>query len=265
MIFHSSVETFYFLLPLAGFIVGLFGTMLGGGGGFFFLPLLTLVFGVPAQTAVITSLVATLPIALVGTSGHYQKGNVNTRMGMVFSVAGIIGAILGATLSSSVSAEQLKVSFGIYSILIAANMLIGSIRNRNIDKDTINENKRIGLQERLKASVFGLSAGMITGSFGTSGTAPILAGLFSMKLSVKKVVGTSLLVVLINTLVAVGAHFFIGKIDLTLVAFLSSGSVLGAFLGPVLLAKTKIGKSESKIKYIYALVIVGIGVAMILG
>ena len=66
MIELSEIEPVYYLLPLVGLLIGLLGTMLGGGGGFFFLPILTLLFGVPAQTAVITSLVATLPICIVG-------------------------------------------------------------------------------------------------------------------------------------------------------------------------------------------------------
>lgn len=40
MIFYSSFENIYLLLPIIGFLIGLFGTMLGGGGGFFFYPFL---------------------------------------------------------------------------------------------------------------------------------------------------------------------------------------------------------------------------------
>jgi uncharacterized membrane protein YfcA len=75
-----------------GFIIGLAASMLGGGGGFFFPPLLILLFGVPAQIAVATSLAATLPICIVGSVGHYRNGNIDLKMGMVFGMAGIIGA-----------------------------------------------------------------------------------------------------------------------------------------------------------------------------
>lgn len=40
MFFHSDITPLYFILPAIGFVVGLFATMLGGGGGFFFLPVL---------------------------------------------------------------------------------------------------------------------------------------------------------------------------------------------------------------------------------
>jgi uncharacterized membrane protein YfcA len=260
MIFDFSAEIFYFLLPLLGFIIGLFGTMLGGGGGFFFLPILTLFLGVPAQTAVITSLVATLPIGFIGTAAHYRKGNVNPRIGFLFALAGIFGAILGAGVTSWISENQLKTGFGIYSILIAIHMIY-KINNQA----KAEQKSTLVVSEKAKASFFGLCAGLITGTFGTSGTAPILAGLFSMNIPLKMVIGTSLMVVFSNTLFAVGAHFLVGTIDFTLVGLLTIGSTMGALLGPFLLSKVKTGKSESKVKYIYALVIVAIGIAMIMG
>lgn len=60
-----------------------------------------------------------------------------------------------------------------------------------------------------------------------------------MRIPFKMVIGTSLLAVLVNTIFAVGAHFIVGKIDLTLVIFLTAGSTLGAIIGPRLLAKSK--------------------------
>ena len=64
---------------------------------------------------------------------------------------------------------------------------------------------------------------------------------------------------------AVGAHFIVGKIDLTLVIFLTAGSTIGAILGPRLLVKIQIDKSENKAKYAYAIIMVAIGILMILG
>lgn len=257
MIFCSSYDPIYLLLPVIGFIIGLFGTMLGGGGGFFFLPILTLLVGAPAQVAVATSLTATLPIGIVGTWGHYRHGNVSFSAGGVFVLAGFVGAVLGTLLTRSLTSGQLKLAFGVYSLLIALNMLVGAVRYRQ---------KREGLSKRsvaLRGSFFGVFAGAISGVFGTSGTAPVLAGLFSMRIPLKTVVGTSLMVVLVNSLVAAGTHFLLGKIDLTLVAFLTPGSVLGALAGTRWLAKSKVERSEGKIRYLYALVVACIGVLMI--
>lgn len=267
MFFYSTIEPIYYLLPLAGFVIGLFGTMLGGGGGYFFLPILTLLIGAPAQVAVITSLVASLPVCAVGAAGHYRKTNIDLRKGRSFAMAGIVGAFIGATITSIISPTQLKISFGIYSILIAIHMGRATWQKKNKElkqTDMINPSKPRFFQ-KARGPSFGLLAGAITGTFGTSGTAPVLAGLFSMNLPLKTVVGTSLMVVLVNTFFAVGAHFLVGRIDLTLVLFLTAGSVIGSLLGPIILPKIRTDNSEHKIKYIYALGMVLIGVLMMTG
>jgi len=264
LIFHSSFEPIYLLLPIIGFAIGMFGTMLGGGGGFFFLPVLTLIIGVPPHIAVATSLAATLPICIVGSLEHYRKGNVDIRTGSIFIIAGIIGAFAGAGITGLLSAKQLKVSFGIYAILIALNMMYSTWKKKRFEQkgnELANDNRLIRIS---KGSFFGLSAGLIAGTFGTSGTAPVIAGLFSMRLPIKLVIGTSLVVVLVNTLFAVGAHFLVGQFDLTVVWFLTAGSVIGAVTGTKLFSKANVDRSENNIRYVYALVMVAIGVLMMI-
>ncbi len=265
MFFYSPIEPIYFILPILALIIGLFGTMLGGGGGFFFLPILTLLLKVPAQTAVITSLVATLPICIFGSLGHYRKNHIDFKTAQIFVISGIIGAFAGATIANSISDSLLKTTFGIYSILIALNMIFNAWKDQKNNENNGEELKPAGIIKVIKGSFFGVAAGTITGTFGTSGTAPVLAGLFSMRIPIKMVIGTSLLIVLVNTIFATGAHFLVGKIDLTLVFFLTAGSTIGAIAGPRLLAKIKIDKSENKAKYGYALVMIAIGILMIIG
>ncbi len=77
-------------------------------------------------------------------------------------------------------------------------------------------------------------------------------------------IGTSLVVVLVNTTFAVGAHFLVGQIDLTLVWFLTIGSIIGAVLGTKLISRTNVDRSENNIRYVYALVMVAIGVLMMI-
>ncbi len=266
MYYFSSVEPIYYLLPIIGLIVGLLGTMLGGGGGFVFLPILTLLIGTPTQTAVITSLVAALPICMVGAGGHFRKGNVDVRIGMLFSIFGILGAFVGAAIAGWITPTQLKMAFGIYALLMAVNIYFDTLNKKRAelakgDSGTPSPRPRFAL-----GAIFGSLAGLITGTFGTSGTAPVLAGLFSMRLGLKIVIGTSLMIVLVNTFFAVGAHFLIGQIDLTLVIFLTSGSAIGAVIGPLLLSNSsRVNKSENSIRYGYAAVMAIIGVLMLVG
>lgn len=263
MFYFSSFEPVYLILPIVGLLVGLFGSMLGGGGGFIFLPVLTLFFNVSAQSAVITSLVATLPICIIGSLGHFAKGNIDTKTGIRFALAGLIGAFAGTAMVGLITEKQLKAAFGLYTILISLNIIFSDWRKSRRSLKSQTKQPSSWIVRNIESNFYAFSAGMITGTFGTSGTAPILTGLFKLHLSVKMVVGTSLLVVLANTLFAVGAHFLIGNVDLTLVGFLTIGSAFGAAAGTRFLSSVEFGKSESSVKYIYATVMVIIGILML--
>ena len=263
MIYYSSFENNFLWLPVIGFVIGLFGSMIGGGGGFIFIPLLTLLFNVPAQVAVPTSLAATLPICIVGSVGHYQAGNINMRIGMLFVSAGILGAFIGAGFTSIMTTSQLKIGFGIYAILIALQMIYNNIKKSRSEAKGLEQPDKSRTYKFSRSIIFGFLAGIISGTFGTSGTAPVLAGLFALQLPLKIVIGTSLVIISMNTVFALGAHFLLGKIDLTLVYFLSAGAILGAFAGPKIISSIKIDRAENSIRYWYALGMIIFGILMI--
>lgn len=269
MISSSSIEPIYYILPLIGLIIGFFGSLIGGGGGFFFLPVLTLVVGAPIHAAVLTALVAALPVSAVGAAAYYRRGCVDLPRGAVFMVAGIIGAFAGAYLASLLSARPLKIGFGIYAFIMAGHLVYvtrkkgGAVDNRTVG--SLDSPRAHSVSHKTKGSLFGFAAGMITGTFGTSGTAPVLAGLFSLNLPTKVVIGTSLMVTLVNTVFAVGAHVLVGQIDLTLLAFLTSGSIVGALWGPRVLTHLKTKHTDHpRVRYVYAAGMVVIGLLMIL-
>ena len=263
MIFHSLFETSYLWLPLVGFIVGLFGALIGGGGGFFFLPLLIIFFDVPAQIAVPTSLAATIPICLAGSIGHYRQKNLDLRTGLIFMSAGIFGAMSGATVTSLVTATQLRVAFGIYSIALAFQMLLNQYLERKAKKEGEELREFSKREKTVKGLLYGFFSGIITGTFGTSGIAPVMAGMFALRMPLRLVIGTSLMVIFGNTLSALGAHFVVGQIDLTLVYLLTIGTVVGALIGPHFLSGVSVEKAEAPVRRWYAVGMAAFGVLMI--
>jgi uncharacterized membrane protein YfcA len=85
-----------------------------------------------------------------------------------------------------------------------------------------------------------------------------------MRKPVKVVIGTSLMVVMANTASALGAHFLVGKIDLTLVYFLTAGTIIGALVGPKLLKGVKLERIDGPIRMWYALGMILFGIIMII-
>ncbi len=264
MVFYSPFEYYYLWLPLIGFIVGMLASMIGGGGGFFFPPVLIVFFNVPAHTAVATSLAATLPICLIGAAGHYRLGNIDVRTGLVFGIAGIIGAVAGASVTGWLSPEQLGKAFGIYALILGVVILFaGGKRDEHTGSSMGNIFSRLfGFIP--KGSFYGFAGGVITGTFGTSGTAPVLAGLFAIKLPVKLIAGTSLMVIFMNTVSGFAGHLVLGMIDLTMVWLLTAGTIVGALAGPLITAGFKPGRHEITVRRVFAILILLFGIIMLM-
>lgn len=263
MIYHSAFEYSYLWLPLIGFLVGLIGTLIGGGGGFFFIPALTILFSVPARVALPTSLAATLPICIFGSIGHYRKGNVRVPLGLLFGVAGILGALAGAALTRLVNHRTLKICWGAYAILIAVQILASSRKMKRDKANGIDEPETSAMGKISRGTFYGFLAGVITATFGTSGATPVQAGLLALRMPVKVVIGTTLMVVMVNTGSALGAHFLVGDIDLTLVYFLTAGTIIGSLLGPRLLSGIRLDRAEGPLRLWYAVGLIVFGILMI--
>jgi uncharacterized membrane protein YfcA len=68
----------------------------------------------------------------------------------------------------------------------------------------------------------------------------------------------------VNNFSALGGHFLVGEINLTLVYFLTAGAIIGALIGPKLLADVKIGRAEGPIRLWYAVGMIVFGIIMII-
>jgi hypothetical protein len=264
MMFFSAFQQTYLWLPLIGFVVGMLATMIGTGGGFFFPLILILFFNTPGHIAVGTSLAATLPLCIVGTVGYYRSGNIHIRIALIFGIAGIFGALAGAAFTQLMNTNHLKMAFGVYSILMAGLIFWNSRKKKHASPNEEQNPDGMVQKKKYKGTFYGFMGGIISGTFGTSGAAPVLAGLMALHTPIRLVAGTSLFVVLINTFSALAGHVFIGEIDLTLVVFLTSGTILGAFLGPRLLSHVKLEKRETPIRKIFAFVMLIFGIILIL-
>lgn len=263
MIFYSEFQQSYLWLPLVGLIVGLLATMIGSGGGFFFPLILILFFKIPAHIAVATSLAATLPLCIVGSVGHYRRGNIHLKLVLVFGSAGVLGAVAGSWITQQLETAQLKMAFGVYSLVLAAVIYLNNRKKKKQKKNREKEENKLNKGLYLKGSAYGFAGGIISGTFGTSGSAPVLAGLIALNAPIRLVIGTSLTVVLINTVSALAGHALLGEIDLTLVLFLTAGTIIGAAAGPRLLGKIKLERSEGHIRQWFALIIFVFGLILI--
>ncbi len=106
-----------------GLAGGLLGSMLGLGGGFFFVPLLTLVLNLPIHVAISSSLVAVIANSITASSTYIKARLPNLRLGMFLLTATTIGAIVSAFIAAFLASPILTAIFGIALIGISYSML----------------------------------------------------------------------------------------------------------------------------------------------
>ena len=105
---------------LLGFAAGAVGGLLGVGGGILFVPALSLLLGQSHLEAEATSLLAIIPVAVVGAWRQHNYGNVQWRDGIVLGVLSAGGVVLGAVIANTVPERGLEIGFAGVVLLVAA-------------------------------------------------------------------------------------------------------------------------------------------------
>ena len=104
---------------LIGLVAGVVAGLLGVGGGALFVPALTIGLGLSQVEAEATSLLAIIPVALVGAARQRAHGNVDLRTGSVLGLVAVTGALAGVAIANAVSQRALEVGFGLFLLFVA--------------------------------------------------------------------------------------------------------------------------------------------------
>jgi uncharacterized protein len=207
------------LSVMIGVALGFFG----GGGSILTVPLLVYVFGLEPKQAIASSLLVVGLASLSGAWQHWRAGNVDVRTGTIFGSAGLAGAYLGARLTAYIDGTLLL-------LLFAAMMLLTSLamwRGRRATSAGVP-----GKRASAKLLAQGFGVGLLTGLVGAGGgflIVPALALWAGLALPVA--IGTSLVIIVLNTLVGFAGHAATASVDLALVAAVASAAIAGSFFG----------------------------------
>jgi uncharacterized protein len=113
----------YVLAAILGFAGGTVAGLLGVGGGILFVPALTIFLGLNQLHAESTSLLAIVPVAMVGAWRQNRYGNVRLRDGIVIGVLSPVGVLLGVLISNSVPERALELGFAALLMVVAAQLI----------------------------------------------------------------------------------------------------------------------------------------------
>ncbi len=105
-----------------GFAAGVFGSLLGLGGGILIVPLLTLGFGLPLREAVGVSLVSVIVTSSASASVYLERHVANLRLGMTLELFTAIGALVGGLVAFLISEQLLTGLFTVLLVYTAVSM-----------------------------------------------------------------------------------------------------------------------------------------------
>ncbi|HYX09541.1 MAG TPA: sulfite exporter TauE/SafE family protein [Bacteroidales bacterium] len=260
----------FYLLPFIGFLIGLIVTLIGGGGGIFYVLILTLGYNVDMSTAVSTSLATIIPTTFVASISHHRSGNLRIRKGVYPLLGGIIGAVGGALLTSLFVDSVLRRIFGLFMLVMGSLVYKGVLKQSNPNKllkgDTTPSAKKkseVTNKKYLASAGYGLLGGVMAGMLGLSGAPPIVTGLYLLGNSAVEVIGTSVFVVLGISCVGLSTHLALGQVNWYLVEMLAIGTTAGAFIGPNFLKYIDTAKLEKYYSPVFFIMAVGIGLILI--
>ena len=226
-----------------GFPVGVALGALGGGGSILAVPVLVFVGGLTPASATSTSLVVVGVASLLGAYGHWRSGRVRIGAGLTFGLVGIGGSLAGSALNRRLDGDVLLLAFSAL-ILVAAWRIVAGCPSctRSGEARALGAPVPAGrgiVRTRtwapvrvMKIALAGTAVGFLTGLFGVGGgfvIVPVLA--LVLEFPIGAAIGTSLLVVAVNTAVALAARVGGATIDWGTTALFTMAATVGVGVG----------------------------------
>ena len=226
-------------------LVGLTLGLLGGGGSILTVPVLVYVLGYDAKTAIPMSLPVVGVTALMGAALHYRQGNVRLGTAVLFGLVAMVGAFGGAKLSALLEG-------GVQLAILATVMLAAAASMLRKRSDVEGE---VSPRLALLAPV-ALGVGVLTGLIGVGAGFLVVPALVVLaRVPMRQAIGTSLLVIAINS--ASGFAGYFGSIDLdwAFLAGFTGLAVAGSFAGSALVNRVP----QPALKRAFALLLIAMG------
>ena len=285
----AGILLFLFLI---GLIAGTYGTIVGAGGGFIFVPALLLLFHFDPPLAAGTGLVVVLLNSVSGMIGYIREKRIDYRFGILLALAAIPGTFTGVWLFRYVTGHIFYLIFAFMLISLGIFLLVKkepkaekqeiSMMEKEVAASTDEQLtaelaspaspegdasifQRAGWQGAFGLTEVGLAGigfilGVISSFFGIGGgwlMVPILIYIF--RVSPHVATATSVFSLSIYSLVGVLSHGIEGNIDWWTVVWSGSGVILGSQIG-VYLSRRLPGRL---IVQMLAFVLVIVGATMI--
>jgi uncharacterized membrane protein YfcA len=122
-----------------GAAAGVFGSLLGLGGGTLIVPLLTLGFGLPLREAVGVSLVCVMMTSSAAAGVYLERHVANLRLGMTLELFTALGALIGGSVAFLIDERLISLLFALLLAYVSFTMLRSRGRTVVPDEDTLDD------------------------------------------------------------------------------------------------------------------------------
>ena len=230
----------YLMAALVGISLGL----IGGGGSILTVPILVYVIGINPILATSYSLFIVGFTSLVGAYNNYRKGLVDIKIALLFGVSSITIVFITRKIllplipSVLFDAGYFQVTHAMATMVIfALLMLLASVAMINDNQADIKVGELTALNKFpvFKLLVFGIVVGLATGFLGAGGGFLLIPALvLILKMPMKNAIGTSLLIIALNSLIGftgdVGHFDFDWKFLIIITLIAVAGIFAGGYL-----------------------------------
>lgn len=217
-------------LAIAGLAIaiGVLLGLLGGGGSILTVPMLVYMAQLEPKAAIATSLLAVGSTSAVAVLPHARLGNVCWRAGAAFGTASMAGAYCGGRLAAWVPGHILMLSFAGMMLATGGAMLLKRQQAGAESATTCPRNGWILSAIALQ----GVVVGALTGLVGAGGGFVVVPALCLLGgLSMRTAIGTSLLIIAVNSFAGLAGYLSHVRIDFAFAGDITAVTVLGSLAG----------------------------------
>ena len=242
------LPVFAFLIALA---IGIVAALVGLGGGFLYVPTLTLIFGLDKRMAVGTSLAVTVCASAAAAFCCARQKKILYKAAGCLIIPGMIGAALGAALTAYIDTRILVILFVLVLLLISVQMLrpacrlVGIVSRGPALENHITGPGGEGSSVRIPYAhliLWGTAGGLVSG------------------IPVHYAVATSLFAIVLTSLAGAGTQAALGNVSLPFLAAYGTGEAIGAYAGASIAPKIQ----AERIQMFFGAILLVIAVLMIL-
>ena len=231
----------YFASLLIGISLGL----IGGGGSILTVPVMVYLFGLQPLLATSYSLFVVGSTSLVGAFDNLRKGLVNVKAALLFGTSSIVTVFLTrkflvpAIPKNIATIGGITITEGLLTmVLFAVLMLLASISMIRNKKVAVEEKECRDCVRFSKLVMYGVVIGLVTGLLGAGGGFLLIPALvLLLKLPMKKAIGTSLMIIALNSLIGFTGDLGHFSIDWIFLLKITAIAITGIFIGGALSKK----------------------------